>query len=182
MILSDPEDATVLDRFLDSLIQKNILVEVLSRGSIKCLAIGKLDSTYTARRIDFMFSPPEEYAFAVLYFTGSALFNTLMRNRALQMGYSLNEHGLYKMVDGKKTHKISQKFKDELSIFKFLKMEYKHPFERIDHNSVVLVKTNKNKSLKKKKSNSVLKNIKNFKEGGVSVLQIMSGFRSGENR
>jgi len=174
LILSDPEDATILDRFLDTLIQKNILVEVLSRGSIKCLAIGKLDYTYPARRIDFMFSPPKEYAFAVLYFTGSALFNTLMRNRALQLGYSLNEHGLYKMVDGKKTHKISQKFKDELSIFKFLKMEYKHPFERIDHNSVVLLKTKKNKSLKKKKSNSVLKNIKKFKEGGVSVLQVMN--------
>lgn len=173
IILSDSEGADILDRFLDALIKKNILVEILSRGSIKCLAIGKLKNSI-ARRIDFMFSPPNEYAFAVLYFTGSALFNTLMRNRALQLGYSLNEHGLYKMVDGKKTHKISQKFNDETSIFKFLKMVYKNPFERIDHSSVVLEKTKKNKSLKKSNSNSVLKNIKKFKESGVNVLQIMN--------
>ena len=170
LILSCPDDANILDKFLDTLIKKNILIEVLSRGSIKCLAIGKLGDQ-PARRIDFMFSPPEEYPFAILYFTGSALFNTVMRNRALQMGYSLNEHGLYKMVDGKKTHKISHRFHSEKSIFDFLKMVYKHPFERIDHNSVVIAK--KNKSLKKR-SSTVLKNIKKFKMGGVSVLQVMN--------
>ncbi len=170
LILSCSDDANILDKFLDTLINKNILVEVLSRGSIKCLAIGKLGDQ-PARRIDFMFSPPEEYPFAILYFTGSALFNTVMRNRALQMGYSLNEHGLYKMVDGKKTHKISHRFHSEKSIFDFLKMVYKHPFERIDHNSVVIAK--KNKSLKKR-SSTVLKNIKKFKMGGVSVLQVMN--------
>ena len=168
LILCCPDNVNILDKFLDTLINKNILVEVLSRGSIKCLAIGRLDDL-PSRRIDFMFSPPEEYPFAVLYFTGSALFNTVMRNRALQLGYSLNEHGLYKMVDGKKTHKISTLFANEESIFEFLKMVYKHPFERIDHNSVV----NKNKIVKKR-SSSVLKNIKNFKIGGVSVLQVMN--------
>ena len=145
------------------------MVETSLIGSIKCLAIGKIGSS-PARRIDFMFSPPEEYPFAILYFTGSALFNTVMRNRALQLGYSLNEHGLYKMVDGKKTHKISHRFHSEKSIFDFLKMEYKHPFERIDHNSVVIIK--KNKTLEA--FFYVLKNIKKFKMGGVSVLQVMN--------
>ena len=33
-----------------------------------------------ARRLDFMYSSQEEYPFAVLYFTGSKLFNTVMQD------------------------------------------------------------------------------------------------------
>ncbi len=170
LIITDPDDTTILHKFLVELVKKNILVEILSRGNIKCLAIGKIGSK-PARRIDFMYSPPDEYAFAILYFTGSRLFNTLMRNRALKMGYSLNEHGLYKMVDGKKTHKISGSFPTEKSIFDFLKMAYKHPHERVDYDSVV---AKKNKSLKNRKKSSVLKNIKLFVRGGLAVLQVLS--------
>ena len=170
LIFTDPSDPMILQKFLAKLVQKRILVEILSRGKIKCLAIGKINDL-PARRIDFMYTPPEEYAFAILYFTGSRLFNTLMRNRALELGYSLNEHGLYKMIDGKKTHKIAGNFPNEQSIFEFLKMEYKHPHERVNQRSVVI---KRNKSLKRKKSPTVLKNIKMFKEGGQAVLQILS--------
>lgn len=170
LIFTDPSDNMILQKFLVKLVEKKILVEILSRGSIKCLAIGKINDL-PARRIDFMYTPPEEYAFAILYFTGSRLFNTLMRNRALELGYSLNEHGLYKMIDGKKTHKIAGNFPDEQSIFEFLKMEYKQPHERVNQRSVVI---KRNKSLKKKKSPTVLKNLKMFKEGGQAVLQILN--------
>ena len=118
-----------------------------------------------------MFSPPEEYPFAILYFTGSKTFNTVMRNKALKLGFSLNEHGLYKMIDGKKTHKISHHFPDEQSIFDFLKIEYKAPEKRTDVRSVV---HKKNKTLKKRRTNKTLKNLNLFRQNGTSVLQLIS--------
>jgi NAD-dependent DNA ligase/DNA polymerase/3'-5' exonuclease PolX len=123
--------------FVDTLISQKTLVEILSRGPSKCLAIGKLTPDSTARRIDFLYTSPEEYPFSVLYFTGSKFFNTVMRGRALSMGYSLNEHGMYKMDGKKKGDKVPAKFVDERDIFRFLKMVYKTPEERIDGRAVV---------------------------------------------
>ena len=84
----------------DQIKAKKILIEVLSRGDVKSLGISKLPRK-PARRIDFMFTPKKEHAFAILYFTGSKAFNTGMRAKALKLGYSMNEHGMYKMVNGK---------------------------------------------------------------------------------
>mgnify|MGYP003963172529 FL=1 len=76
-------------------------MEILSKGESKSLAVSKLPNQ-PARRIDFLYSPPEEYHFALLYFTGNATSNVLMREKALEMGYTLNEHGLYKMENGQR--------------------------------------------------------------------------------
>jgi hypothetical protein len=86
-----------------------------------------------------MYTSQEEYPFAVLYFTGSKTFNTVMRGHALKLGFSLNEHGLHKKQPGKeKEEKVDQVFKDEKDIFDYLKMEYKEPIERIDARSLVI--------------------------------------------
>jgi len=124
-------------KFVDTLISQKTLVEILSRGPSKCLAIGKLTPESSARRIDFLYTSPEEYPFSVLYFTGSKFFNTVMRGRALSMGYSLNEHGMYKMENKKKGDKVPIKFHEERDIFRFLKMVYKTPEERTDGRAVV---------------------------------------------
>lgn len=135
---------TNFKEFIDKLKETGIILEILSRGSSKCLVIGKMfsPSGKKARRIDFLFTTPEEYPFSVLYFTGSKIFNTVMRGHALTMGYSLNEHGLHKMnkVEKKavKGDKISHIFLDERSIFDFLNMEYKSPEQRIDGRSVII--------------------------------------------
>ena len=140
----------VFKKFIDELIQEKIILEVLSRGQTKCLVITKLpDSSSevaTARRIDFLYTSPKEYPFSVLYFTGSKIFNTVMRGRALALGYSLNEHGISKMQEKKKGEKtikgemISDKqiFNNETDIFDFLGMVYKEPNERIDGRAVIL--------------------------------------------
>jgi NAD-dependent DNA ligase len=137
--------------FIDKLKETGIILEILSRGSSKCLVIGKLSgSSKKARRIDFLFTTPEEYPFSVLYFTGSKIFNTVMRGHALTMGYSLNEHGLHKMnkIEKKavKGEKVSHVFLDERSIFDFLNMEYKSPEQRIDGRSVIIKGKEKNRS------------------------------------
>ena len=109
---------------------RQIIVEVLSRGPTKCLVIAKIPGSQYARRVDFLFTSHDEYPFAVLYFTGSKELNTAMRERALKMGFTLNEHGFSKMENKKKGDKVDAVFPNEKSIFEFLKMKYKLPEQR----------------------------------------------------
>jgi len=124
--------------FVDALIEKKIILEVLSRGPTKCLVITKLPGSNHARRVDFLYTSPEEYPFSVLYFTGSKIFNTIMRQRAQVLGYSMNEHGIYKMEGKTKGEKVGRVFKSEKDIFDFLNMVFKEPEERVDGRAVVL--------------------------------------------
>ena len=138
IITNENNDNTVMKTFMDRLIQDKIVTEILSRGKTKSLTIAKLPGSDTIpRRVDFLYTPPDEFAFALLYFTGSKIFNTVQRQRALKMGYSLNEHGLYKMEQGQKGAKIKGDFPTEQSIFAVLNMAYKEPRERIDGRSVI---------------------------------------------
>ena len=130
-------DQDVFKRFVDSLLKQDIILEILSRGATKSLVVAKLSDKPHARRVDFLYTSPEEYPFAVLYFTGSKIFNTVMRGRALSLGYSLNEHGLHQMDGKKKGSKVDQLFSTEEDIFKFLQMKYKEPFDRKTGQSVV---------------------------------------------
>ena len=136
-VIITSKNKDVFKRFVDYLLEQGIILEILSRGQTKCLVIAKLSNKPNARRVDFLYTTPEEYPFAVLYFTGSKIFNTVMRGRALSMGYSLNEHGMYKMDGKKKGEKVEQEFSNERSIFSFLKMKYKEPEDRKDGRSVV---------------------------------------------
>jgi DNA ligase (NAD+) len=136
-VIVTSENRNVFKKFIDKLVEEKIIVELLSRGNTKSLVVAKLPSSDTVRRVDFMYTSKEEYPFAILYFTGSKIFNTVMRGRALIMGYSLNEHGLYKMDGKKKGGKLDKIFDSEEAIFKFLEMEYKEPNQRIDGRSVV---------------------------------------------
>jgi NAD-dependent DNA ligase len=131
-------DPRAFTHFVDALLKDQTIIEVLSRGTSKSMTITRLHQGLPARRVDFMYSPPEEYAFSILYFTGSKIFNTLQRQRAQDMGYTLNEHGIYHYADGKKGEKVVAPFPTEKSIFDFLKMVYKTPVERKDGRAVQL--------------------------------------------
>ena len=133
VIMTDSNNS-VFKTFIDKLIENKIVTEVLSRGNTKSLTIARLPNKSVSRRIDFLYSSLNEYPFSILYFTGSKSFNTVMRSKALEMGYSMNEHG----ITDKKTKKlIDTKFSDEKSIFDFLNLEYKEPQERIDGRSII---------------------------------------------
>jgi NAD-dependent DNA ligase/DNA polymerase/3'-5' exonuclease PolX len=140
VIITAPDSST-FDQFLDTLIKMGVIEVVLSRGKSKCLVIASLPSHrgrrggFVYRRVDFLFTTRTEYPFSILYFTGSKGFNVVMRNRALSLGYSMNEHGLTVKGTGAP---ISQIFSNEQDIFAFLGMEYKRPEERVDGRSVVL--------------------------------------------
>lgn len=83
---------------------------------------------YPVRRIDIRYIPYDSYYTALLYFTGSGPFNQKMRKLAEQLGYLLNEYGLYKLVNDKKKR---IKIKSEEDVFKVLGMEYLDPSKRI---------------------------------------------------
>jgi DNA ligase (NAD+) len=139
IIITEPDNNDeIYKTFMSILEELGIIIEFLSKGPKKSMVIGWLNDKHTARRIDFMFTPPEEYSFAILYFTGSAAFNTAMRHRANELQYTMNEHGLYKFIGGKKGQKLDLFFEKEEDIFKFLSIKYIKPEERIDGTSMII--------------------------------------------
>ena len=130
IIITDKNnDKTVFSGFIKALLEKNIVTELLSNGKTKSMAIGKLPGNDNFfRRIDFLYAPPTEYAFAILYFTGSKAFNTTMRAYALKMSLSLNEHGLYKMNGKTKGDIIEEQFNEVFpkNTFCHFQMHFSH--------------------------------------------------------
>jgi NAD-dependent DNA ligase len=190
----------VYKAFIDQLIKAGIILEVLSRGSSKTLVIAKLGQV--ARRVDFLYAPPDEFAFAILYFTGSKIFNTVMRQYSLDKGYTFNEHGIYKLENKKKGEKVNKSFVTEKDIFDFLGLQFKTPLERKDGRSVlpyndvettppaskeviptvsvpVITSVKKNKTLKKKKPHVELEIVDDIKstEIATEVLQTIDNFK-----
>jgi NAD-dependent DNA ligase/DNA polymerase/3'-5' exonuclease PolX len=136
-VIFTSDNVDIFNLFLDDLINNNIIIEVLSRGDHKSLVIAKLNNNSVARRVDFLFTTNKEYPFALLYFTGSKSFNTVMRGFALKKGLSLNEHGFHKKHGGKKEEKMDLNIYNETDIFDYLKLEYKTPEERINGTALV---------------------------------------------
>ena len=136
VIIKNDNDINVLNKFIDELIENQIILEVLSHGPKKSMLICQLSEETIPRRVDLMFSTMKEYPFAILYFTGNALFNTLMRSRALELGLTLNEHGFSKMKKSGKGELLDLSIKEERDIFNVLKMKYKNPEERIGIESI----------------------------------------------
>ena len=182
--------------FIDSLIKTGVIQEVLSRGPTKCLVITKLPNKDTSRRVDFLYTTPEEFPFAILYFTGSKIFNTVMRHEALAKELTMNEHGLYSLVGKKKGEKVNHIFRTEQDIFDYLGLEYKAPQERTDGRAIIKAESKAESKAEKSKAENVVisvaaasvaeeeeeplydKEIKqqiiNFKKNGINVLHSLS--------
>ena len=161
-VIITSENSKLFIQFINTLIAEKVIVEVLSRGSTKCLVITKIPGSDSYRRVDFLYTTPEEYPFSVLYFTGSKIFNTVMRSHALKMGFTMNEHGLYKMEDKKKGEKVSHIFVSEKDIFYFLNLVYKGPKERIDGRAIIikgLEKEDKEEKKEQEEEPIILKNL-----------------------
>lgn len=140
VIISHPENTQyIFSKFLDILKDKKIILGFLSKGRQKSLTIAKIEGDI-ARRIDFIYTSPDEYPFALLYFTGSKSFNTVMRHHANKLGYTLNEHGIYKYENKKKGDKVLRDFTSEEDIFSFLNLKFKLPEERLEGNAVIKLK------------------------------------------
>jgi len=121
-------ESNYLIKFVDKLKKVKFIIDDLTDKDFRTKYMGycKFKSN-PVRRIDIRYVPSESYYTALLYFTGSGVFNQKMRFVAESMGYLLNEYGLYKLV-GKRHIKI--KVKSEGDVFKELGLEYLPPEKR----------------------------------------------------
>lgn len=101
---------------------KHYIEAILAKGDKKCLAVSRLPGK-PARRLDLLMTPQAEFAYAILYFTGSDLFNVAFRSHALSKGYTLNEHTMTPLKDAP----VPPPMKEEKDIFTFLGLEYVEP-------------------------------------------------------
>lgn len=135
VILSLPKDvgadtrADLFQGVVERLRDTNYIVDILAKGSKKCMAVVRLAGG-KARRLDLLLTPEEEYGYALLYFTGSGPFNVAMRQHALEMGYTMNEHGM-KIVEKfrPKPAKVPVLLTEE-AIFQFLGVPFIRPSNR----------------------------------------------------
>ncbi len=94
LLVTGPNAGAALDRFT----RYPETVELLAHGANKASAkIGP-----QAIQVDVRALPSESYGAALQYFTGSKEHNIALRNRALRMGYTLSEYGLFRLSDESK--------------------------------------------------------------------------------
>lgn len=130
----DPaEDAAAhLRDYVATLTARGYIKEILAHGDHKCLAISQIPGA-PARRLDLLVTPPAEFPYAVLYFTGCDTFNVAMRAHALTRGFTLNEHALTQVSTGKAVGGARR----EADIFAALRLAWKEPHERTGPDAVV---------------------------------------------
>jgi len=80
------------DAVIDKIINFPGILQVLAQGENKVSF--KLRS---GMQVDVRLLPPDSFGAAMQYFTGSKSHNVLLRQRAIKMGYTLNEYGLAKL-------------------------------------------------------------------------------------
>lgn len=124
-ITEDNKHEELLTKIVSILTNLGFLVDHLTEnGTTKYMGLCQLPNSIP-RRIDIRIIPYQSYPFATLYFTGSKNNNTIMRNKAKKMGYTLNEYGLYKIEDHQPII-----CNTEEEIFNILDMKYLTPKER----------------------------------------------------
>ena len=127
-ILLKTDNKDTYKKFIKKLVSIGYLIEELAYGDKKYNGICKMGRKGIGRRIDIMVTKPNEYPFAILYFTGSGEFNQTMRNLANKKGYTINEYNLEHLDSG---NQVNHVFKEEKDIFDFLEMGYVEPWQRL---------------------------------------------------
>jgi DNA polymerase beta len=141
MDVGQDERTRAFHAYVKGLRDKGYIVEELSKGDQKHLSIVRLAPDATARRLDLLVIPVEQFPYALLYFTGSSDFNVGFRRHALKQGYTLNEHEM--KPKEKSNAKDVPSVKTEEDVFAFLGLEYKEPKERTGASAVTLKRKEK---------------------------------------
>lgn len=84
--------------------QRDAVIEHILKfpGILDILVKGENKVSFKLRsgmQVDVRILPPESFGAAMQYFTGSKHHNVTLRQRALKLGYTLNEYGLAKLDD-----------------------------------------------------------------------------------
>jgi DNA polymerase (family 10) len=105
------------ERLIEHIIKLPGLMEIIARGGNKV--------SFRLRggmQVDVRFLPAESFGAAMQYFTGSKGHNVALRQRALKMGYTLNEYSLAKLDD---QQVVAGRSEEE--IYTALKLDYIPP-------------------------------------------------------
>ena len=115
-----------LQKIVKELTKNNFIIDSLtSKGNTKFMGVCRLEGYQIARRIDIRLVDYQSYYTSIIYFTGSKNFNVLLRNKALELKYSLNEYALTNLENNS-----LQLLNSEKEIFEILKIPYLNPNER----------------------------------------------------
>ncbi len=115
------------------------VTEILGKGDTKSSV-----RTTDGRQVDLRIVKPENFAAALMYFTGSKEHNVELRSRARNKGMSLNEYGLFKLQeDGETNWDAPQDFKTEADIYKLLDLNFVPPELREDRGEFEIFGTHK---------------------------------------
>lgn len=121
-------DETHIPGLFDVFTNHGRVTEILGKGDTKSSV-----RTTDGRQVDLRIVKPENFAAALMYFTGSKEHNVEMRSRARNKGMSLNEYGLYKLKeDGETNWDAPQDFKTEADIYQLLGLNFVPPELRED--------------------------------------------------
>ncbi|MBI3279529.1 MAG: DNA polymerase III, partial [Acidobacteria bacterium] len=93
LLVTGPDPAAALDRFTCY----SRVHDVLGKGANKASARVGLEGM----QVDVRALPAESYGAALQYFTGSKDHNVALRQRALRLGYSLSEYGLFRLDESR---------------------------------------------------------------------------------
>jgi DNA polymerase (family X) len=113
-------------------------------GIMEVLAKGDNKTSFRLRsgiQVDVRLLPRDSFGAAMQYFTGSKYHNVTLRQRALKMGYTLNEYGLAQLKDDGTAGKIVAS-KTEEDIYKKLKLAYIPPEMRENCGEIDLAEKN----------------------------------------
>src|SRR5712691_3434685 len=105
------------DKLVEHIIKLPGLMDIIARGDNKV--------SFRVRggmQVDVRLLPPESFGAAMQYFTGSKAHNVALRQRALKMGYTLNEYSLARLDD---TSVVAAKAEEE--IYAALKLDFIPP-------------------------------------------------------
>jgi DNA polymerase (family X) len=102
---------------IEHLIRFPGLMEVIARGDNKVSFRHR-----NGMQVDVRLLPPESFGAAMQYFTGSKAHNVALRQRALKMGFTLNEYSLANLEDNQP---VARKTEEE--IYARLKLDFIPP-------------------------------------------------------
>jgi DNA polymerase/3'-5' exonuclease PolX len=127
-VLVKNEHGTTMESILTAL--SGFLPATLASGPTKFMGVIQLPG-YIGHRIDIRLIGVEQWACALLYFTGSQRFNILLRRRAQELGLRLNEYGLYDESELEfRPEKAKIQATSEKAIFEYLGVAYLTPEQR----------------------------------------------------
>jgi DNA polymerase/3'-5' exonuclease PolX len=122
LTMNDVKKSNMLNDYVKLLTKNKFIVDNITNNNVtKYMGFAKWENVI--RRIDIRLIPYESIYTALVYFTGSYELNRIMRIKAKELGYKLNEYGLYK--NNELIHITSEK-----ELFKKLGMKYLKPTER----------------------------------------------------